>query len=297
MDRRFLTVLGLSLLFAVVVSSVFYFQFTARSVGGKKEPENLKDVVIAARPLSVGVTVKPADVRIDKVPVEQFPKGAFSKVEEVIDRPVVSNVLADEPVLEGRLALRGSGLGLAPIIPVGMRAVSVRVSDVAGVAGFVLPGLRVDVLVTGRLPEADGQITKTCLQNILVLSAGQTIQSDPRGQAINTPTVTLMVSPEQAEVLTLAGNEGRIQLVLRNSSDQEIANTPGMQVRTLYGGAAKNIKPAAPVQTAVVRTPRPRPVTIAAAPIVPPPAPAPPPEVVMIRGTQKTVEVVPAKAN
>jgi pilus assembly protein CpaB len=292
MDRRFLVVLGLSLVFALVVSSIFYFQFTAHGQA-KSGSTDTRDVVVATKPLAVGVTVKPADVRLLKMPVDQFPKGAFSKVEEVIDRPVVSNILLDEPVLEGRLALRGSGLGLAPIIPVGMRAVSVRVTDVAGVAGFVLPGLRVDVLVTGRPPNSDnGSVTTTCLQNILVLSAGQTIQADARGQAINTPTVTLLVSPEQAEVITLAGNEGRIQLVLRNSSDQEIAKTPGSRVQALYGGAAKETQKAAP---APVR-PRPRPVEIAAAPVAPPPPP-PPPEIVVIRGTQKTVEVVPTKVN
>jgi pilus assembly protein CpaB len=293
MDRRFLVVLGLSLVFALVVSSIFYFQFTGRGEA-KSGPTNTRDLVIATNALSVGVTVKPADVHLQKVPVEHFPKGAFSKVEEVIDRPVVSNILMDEPVLEGRLALRGSGVGLAPIIPVGMRAVSVRVSDVAGVAGFVLPGLRVDVLVTGRPPGAnDGSVTTTCLQNILVLSAGQTIQSDSRGQAINTPTVTLLVSPEQAEVITLAGNDGRIQLVLRNSSDQEIAKTPGSRVQALYGGSARETQKAA--APAPVR-PRPKPVQVAAAPVAPPPPP-PPPEIVMIRGTQKTIEVVPARAN
>jgi pilus assembly protein CpaB len=289
MDRRFLVVLGLSLVFALVVSSVFYFQFTARASQARSGPSNTKDVVIATKPLGVGVTVKPGDVRLHKVPTDQFPKGAFSKVEEVIDRPVVSNILMDEPVLDGRLALRGSGLGLAPIIPVGMRAVSVRVTDVAGVAGFVLPGLRVDVLVTGRPPGSEeGSMTTTCLQNILVLSAGQTIQPDARGQAINTPTVTLLVTPEQAEMLTLAGNEGRIQLVLRNSSDQEIAKTNGTGVRTLY----KQERPAPKPAVQAVR--RPRPVVVAAAPVA---APPPPPEIVVIRGTQKTVEVVPAKAN
>jgi pilus assembly protein CpaB len=175
-----------------------------------------------------------------------------------------------------------------------MRAVSVRVSDVAGVAGFVLPGLRVDVLVTGRPPGAEnGSVTTTCLQNILVLSAGQNIQPDARGQAISTPTVTLLVSPEQAEVITLAGNEGRIQLVLRNSSDQEIAKTPGSQVQALYGGAARQTQKAA---APPAPKPRPKPVVVAQAPVIPPPPP-PPPEIVVIRGTQKTVEVVPARAN
>jgi pilus assembly protein CpaB len=282
----------MSLVFALVVSSIFYFQFTARGTGAQVSSDT-RDLVVTTKALAVGTTVKPGDVRLQKVPVDQFPKGAFSKVEEVIDRPIVSNILMEEPVLEGRLALRGSGLGLAPIIPVGMRAVSVRVSDVAGVAGFVLPGLRVDVLVTGRPPgQQDASMTSTCLQNILVLSAGQTIQADTRGQAINTPTVTLLVTPDQAEILTLAGNEGRIQLVLRNSSDQDIAKTQGTQVQALYGTSRAAQKP---VQEAPVR-PRPRPVVIAAAP-APPPPPAAPPEIVVIRGTQKTVEVVPVKAN
>jgi pilus assembly protein CpaB len=155
MDRRFLTVLGVSLVFALVVSSVFY-QMTARSSGAAKvDATNQKDMVVATRPLSVGVMVKPADVKIAKIGTDSFPKGAFTKVEDVLDRPVISNILLDEPVLEGRLAAKGSGLGLAPTIPVGMRAVSVRVNDVAGVAGFVLPGMHVDVLVTGRPPNGD----------------------------------------------------------------------------------------------------------------------------------------------
>jgi pilus assembly protein CpaB len=292
MDRRFLVVLGLSLIFALVVSSIFYFQFAGSP--RKSGSTDTRDVVVASRPLSVGGTVKAGDVHLQKTRADQFPKNAFSKLEEVIDRPVISNILMDEPVLEGRLAARGAGVGLAPVIPVGMRAVAVRVSDVAGVAGFVLPGLRVDVLVTGRPPGGDnGSVTTTCLQNILVLSAGQTIQADARGQAINTPTVTLLVSPEQAEVITLAGNEGRIQLVLRNSSDHEIAKTSGSQVQALYGGAARETQKAA-VAPPPVR-PRPRPVVVAA-PVAPPPPP-PPPEIVVIRGTQKTVEVVPAKVN
>src|ERR1700683_3387575 len=164
MDRRFLMVLGVSLLFALVISSVFY-QMAARAGSPKKAAEatDLKDIVLAARPLSVGTTVKPADIKLGKVPIAAFPKGAFSKAEEVIDRPLISNILIDEPVLEGRLAVRGSGLGLAPIIPVGMRAVTVRVNDVTGISGFVLPGMRVDVLVTGRPPNTDGTITATVL--------------------------------------------------------------------------------------------------------------------------------------
>jgi pilus assembly protein CpaB len=289
MDRRFLTVLGVSLLFALVISSVFY-QMTARAGGAKKaEPSDLKDVVVAARPLSVGTTVKPADIKLGKVPSAAFPKGAFSKAEEVIDRPVISNVLIDEPVLEGRLAARGSGLGLAPIIPVGMRAVTVRVNDVSGISGFVLPGMRVDVLVTGRPPNGDGTITTTCLQNMVVLSAGTAIQPDARGNAIQAAAVTLLATPDQAETLTLANNEGRIQLVLRNGSDQGIEKTAGRDVGELYGVRGIRKKPPSDAPA-----PRPRPQQVAAVVAAPPPPPPPPDQIVVIRGTTKTVEVVGA---
>src|SRR5579883_1386381 len=221
MDRRFLTVLGVSLVFALVVSSVFY-QMTARSGGPAKVDTTQKDIVVATHPLTVGVMIKPADVKIAKIAADAFPKGGFSKVEEVLDRPVISNILIDEPISEGRLAAKGSGLGLAPTIPVGMRAVTIRMNDIANVAGFVLPGMHVDVLVTGHPPGAEGDVTTTVLQNMLVLSAGTTMQPDARGQPVQAPSVTLLAKPEDAELLTLAGNDGRIQLVLRNSSDQEV---------------------------------------------------------------------------
>jgi len=294
MDRRFVTVLGVSLVFALVVSAVFY-QMTARSGPAKKvESTDQKDLVVTTRPIGVGVMLKPADVKVVKMPADGFPKGGFSKVEDVLDRPVISNMLLEEPVVEGRLAIKGSGLGLAPTIPVGMRAVTVRMNDVANVAGFVLPGMRVDVLVTGRPPSADGDMTTTVLQNMLVLSAGTTIQPDARGQAIQAPSVTLLAKPEDAELLTLAGSNGRIQLVLRNSSDQTTEKTPGRFVSELYGSGRP--KPAAP--RAVTAAPKPV-VTAAAVPPPPPPAPvAPPPDqIVMIRGTQKTIELIPNRAN
>lgn len=285
MDRRFLTVLGVSLLFALVISSIFY-QMTARAGGSKKvEQTETKDIVIAVRPLGVGVTVKPADIKLAKFPSAAFPKGAFAKPEEVIDRPVTSPILQDEPLLEGRLAARGSGLGLAPIIPVGMRAVTVRVNDVTSVSGFVLPGMRVDVLVTGHPPDASGTITTTCLQNMLILSAGTAIQADSRGQAIQAPTVTILASPGQAEILTLANAEGHIQLDLRNGSDQTIEKTKGTEIAELYGARVRHkaVSDAAP-------KPRPRPVVNVAA--APPPLPPPPDQIVVIRGTQKSIEVV-----
>jgi len=271
----------MSIVLALVVSAVFY-QMSMRGARPKTNQTAYRDLVMAAQPLPVGTTVRREELKITKIPLDLFPRGGFSKVEEVIDRPVVSNVLLDEPVLEGRLAARGSGLGLAPIIPAGMRAVSVRVNDVVGVAGFVLPGMRVDVLVTGRPPNFNGTITSTVLQNIVVLTAGQVLQPESRGQAINTPVVTLLVTPEQAETLTLAGNEGRIQLVLRNGSDQASQKTPGRDTRELYGSRLSDVP-------AKVAAPRPKPAAVA--PVKAPERPAID-QVVMIRGNQRTVEVV-----
>jgi pilus assembly protein CpaB len=280
MDRRFLTVLGVSLLVALVISAVFY-QFVAGARRSRKPVKiEQRDMVIAARALPVGAVVKAEDLKLAKVPADQFPAGCFSKIEEVVDRPVISGVLADEPVREGRLAPRGSGQGLAPMIPAGMRAVAVKVNDVVGVAGFVLPGMRVDVLVTGRPPgkEGEGSMTKTILQDILVLSAGQTIEPEARGKAIIAPVVTLLVTPAQAETLTLS-SEWRIQLVLRSGGDRTIEKTPGQDLTELFGGVSK---------PATAAPSRPRTFVMS------PPAPAPPTtdDIVVFRGTQRTVEQV-----
>ena len=210
MDRRFLTVLGVSLVFALVVSSIFY-QISARSGPSKPAVDTqTKDLVVAVKPLAVGATVRADDVKVVKVPAAQFPVGGISNVEEVVDRPVISNILMDEPIHQGRLAPRGSGAGLAPVIPEGMRAVSLRVNEVVGVAGFVLPGMRVDILMTGSPPDDRDRMTATILQNILVLSAGQKLEADAEGRAMSVRTVTLLVSPEQAEKLTLAANRGQV---------------------------------------------------------------------------------------
>jgi pilus assembly protein CpaB len=251
----------------------------------------MKDVVVATRPLGIGVMIKPADVKLVRVSPDGFPKGAFGKVEEVLDRPVVSNILLDEPLLEGRLAVKGSGMGLAPTIPVGMRAVTVRVNDVAGAAGFVLPGLKVDVLVTGHPPSGDTNMTTTVLQNVLVLSAGQAMQADARGTPVSVTTVTLLATPADAETLTLANGEGRLQLVLRNSSDEGVEKTAGKYVSELYGAARR---PAAPV-AAKPATSAPRPVVIAPPVVVPiaPPPPPPPDQIVVFRGDKRTVEIIP----
>ena len=285
MDRRFLTVLGMSLVFALVVSAIFY-QLSARAGRGRRSPEKkeMTDVVVAAADLAVGTLIKPDDVKVGQIAKDRFPAGAFARPEEILGRPVISKILAEEPVFEGRLADRGSGFGLAPVIPVGMRAVSVRVNEVVGVAGFVLPGMRVDVLVTLRPPGNTGARTTTVLQNIIVLSAGEHIEPDDGGKAIHVAVVTLMVTPGQAETLTLAGTEGRIQLVLRNGGDQGTQATPGREVSDLY--ALRDSKPS----TAPARPKPPEKVAVAL-PLLPP-APPPREEITVIRGTSKTIEVL-----
>jgi pilus assembly protein CpaB len=149
----------------------------------------------------------------------------------------MGKIFQDEPVLQDRLAAAGSPSGLVPMIKAGQRAVGVRVNDVISVAGFVQPGMRVDVVLTGHPPGSQNSVSRTVLQNILVLSAGPVLQPEPKGQAIIATVVTLSVDPEQAEILILASDEGKVQLVLRNSTDSRIDPAKGTQLSTLYGFA------------------------------------------------------------
>jgi pilus assembly protein CpaB len=296
-DRRFVVVMSMSLAWALVVSGVFYR--LAGGSGSGARAASQKQVVVATRALAVGSTLDRGSLKLRGVPEGLFPAGAFSRVEDVLERPVISAIQADEPVVEARLAVKGSGMGLGPMIPPGMRAISVRVNDVVGVAGFVLPGMRVDVLVTGKPPNRADTETQTVLQNITVLSAGQTIQTDAKSQPIVTPVVTLLVSPAEAEALTLSNSEGRIQLVLRNSTDQTTVATHGRRLHELYGTAA-SAPPAdagpPPVRRTAARRPAATPaeaVTAVAAAAAPPPAEAAPApdQIVVIRGGVKKVEV------
>ncbi|MBZ5617562.1 MAG: Flp pilus assembly protein CpaB [Acidobacteriia bacterium] len=298
LDRRFVIVVGCSLLWALVVASLFHR--VARNAGASHEAGPGKTLVVAAQALPFGTVISAESVKTIQVPEGLFPKGGFSRKEDVLERSVVSSIEPDEPVVEVRIAAKGSGVGLSPMIPLGLRAMSVRVNDVVGVAGFVLPGMRVDVLVTGRPPGVNDAMTSTVLQNIPVLSAGQTIQADTKGQPISATVVTLLVSPAEAEALTLANSEGHIQLVLRNNTDRQLTRTPGRQSRELYA-----MQPPATAATAEAPGPglaRPRKVVpvpartpaVSVAPVASPPVQHSD-EVVMIRGNQKTVEPAPPR--
>jgi pilus assembly protein CpaB len=294
-DRRFVTVMSMSLLWALVVSFVFYR--LAGSASGPARAAAEKQVVVATRSLGVGSTLDRASVKLRGVPENLFPAGAFSRVEDVLERPVISAIQAEEPVVEARLAAKGSGMGLGPMIPPGMRAISVRVNDVVGVAGFVLPGMRVDVLVTGKPPNRADTETQTVLQNITVLSAGQTVQGDGRREPMVVQVVTLLVTPAEAEALTLSNIEGRIQLVLRNSTDHETVATHGRRLHELYGAASlapvavadAGPPPASPVPP--VRRAAPRPVAPPAVAVAPPHAAPAPEQMMVIRGAVKKIEV------
>lgn len=290
LDRRFLVVLATSLVLAAAVSALFY-RMVASARGVKAE---FKEAVVAARAIPAGSIVKADMVRLARVPAAVFPKGGFHAIGDVLERAVLSNVLADEAVVDGRLAAKGGGFGLAPLIPAGMRAVSVRVNDVVGVAGFALPGMRVDVLVTGRPPDGRESVTTTVLQDIQVLSAGQQITPDPKGAAVAVQVVTLLVGPRDAETLTLANSEGHIHLVLRNAGDRERTATPGRKLAALYKVAGEEApRPPAGRTTPAERTETKRalratpPPPAPAAPV--PPAPPEPDRVVVMNGAKVTV--------
>jgi pilus assembly protein CpaB len=291
MDRRFVVIVAFSLVWGLVVS-LFFYRIAAQ--GRSSGPE--KTLVVAAQPLPPGASIAAEAVKTVRVPEKLFPHGGFSKVEEVVGRPVVSSIQPDEPVVEARIAPRGSGFGVVPMIPPGMRALAVRVNDVAGVAGFVLPGARVDVLVTGRPPGADDTVTTPVLEDVAVLSAGQTVEADSHSQSMSVAVVTLLVTPAQAVSLTLAASEGKIQLVLRNSGDRQTTPTRGRELRELYGQT--DTRPpavAAPAPAPARRQTAPAPMKLPAIPI-PAPATAAVETMILLRGAQKTVETFPAKA-
>lgn len=287
MLNRFLVVILASLALACGISLVFWRVASVSAAPTSK----MRNVVVATAELPVGVRIRSEDMRVTAVPQELAPAGAFSRTADVKDRVVTNAILKGEPVVPNRLAPPGSAPGLAPMIPPGFRAVSVRVNDVIGVAGFIQPGMRVDVLATGRLPSSEDSVTRTVLQNVVVLSAGQVLQPEPKGQAINAQVVTLQVRPDEAEVLTLTSGEGRIQLVLRNSADIAVQSTPGAHLVAVYRTGEQQ-----PKHPPVNPHPAPGPAKAqAAAPVVDaPPAPG---KIEIIRGVNRVDVPEPAEGS
>jgi pilus assembly protein CpaB len=212
---------------------------------------------VAAHNLPIGTLIHDPDVT-ESPWVGAIPPGAIQKKEDWLLRGVTTSIYQGEPIIEARLAPKGAGAGLSAIIPSGFRAVAVRVNEIIGVAGFVVPGQRVDVLIAGVPPTgsaASGVLSRTLLQNVEVLSAGHNLDKDPEGKPVSVTVVNLLVTPKDAELLSLASTETKIQLILRNPMDKDTVKTPGTSVASLFSGATYSGAEARPVKPRVVVKP------------------------------------------
>ncbi|HEV2149892.1 MAG TPA: Flp pilus assembly protein CpaB [Longimicrobiaceae bacterium] len=218
-------------------------------------PAQKGQLAVAARYLPQGTILRQEDVHFVEWSSPTLPPGYSSSVAELVGRGLLTDLQPNEPVLAAKLADKSAGGGLPILIPEGMRAVSVKVDEVIGVAGFVVPGTRVDVLVTLDRGNDQGSMTRVVLQDVRALAAGQTVQRDPEGKPQTVPVITLLVSPEDAERLTLAATEGRIQLALRNMLDAGRPNTQGARTAGLLGQSAPAAA-AAPRNVVVQQQPR-----------------------------------------
>src|SRR6476646_4795429 len=196
-----------------------------------------RPVVGAAADLDIGAELRREDIRIIDWPANGVPANSISDPKDVIGRGLVLPVIENEPFLPMKLAAKDAGAGLPPVIPPGLRAVSVRVNEVIGVAGYVLPGTRVDVVATVSPTGSNTDMTsKVVLTNVQVLAAGTKIERDTeRNKPMAVSVVTLLVDPEEAERLTLASTEGKIQLALRNPIDKTAPETHGIRPAALFG--------------------------------------------------------------
>ena len=285
MRNRILDVLAIAVLAGGTLAyGTYNFMQSAPTAGPAMETQ---PVVVAAADLPLGSALEKDHLQVIAFPKGQAPEGAFQTAEEIVGRGLIVPVVKNEPILAAKLASKEAGAGLPPVIPEGMRAVSVRVNEVVGVAGYVLPGNRVDVLATASPTEKRADTTsKVVLHNVQVLTSGTRIEQDQeQNKPMQVTVVTLLVNPEQAERLALASTEGKIQLALRNPLDQGAPETPGIRTAGLLGSKAAD-----PKQT-TARVARPRPQ---AQPQVTAPAPEPEkaPAVEMIRGDKRSVEVI-----
>ena len=237
-------------------------------------------VVVASSDLQLGAELKASDLRTIQLPAGATPEGSFSNPEELVGRGLILPVVQNEPFLPSKLAPKEAGAGLPPVIQPGYRALSVRVNDVVGVAGYVLPGTRVDVVATVNPTQQPTDITsKVILTNVLVLAAGTKIERDvENNKPVQVNVVTMLVNPDEAERLTLASTEGKIQLALRNPMDQTAPHTSGVRPAGLMGSGVS-----APVRRVAANTAAPRTEVV---------RPAPLPTVEIIRGDKRAQEAV-----
>lgn len=280
------------LMIAIVTASIASFGvYRAMAQMPAQRVESMKSVVVAARPLVIGTAITAKDVKLVSWPASSLVPGAITDITAAVDRGLLTSVLENEPLTTDKLASIESGAGLSPAIPTGMRAISVKVNDVIGVAGFIVPGSRVDVVVTIRRP--NDSMTRTAASNVQVLTSGTRKAQENPGASVSRlgdtgeTVVTLMVTPRDAERIALAQAEGQIMLVLRNPLDTDATLTAGIKTDSLMGSEPAAAAPA-------VRAAAPKRVASAPPPVVAatPPAPPAPPAVEAIRGGKRTDEVI-----
>jgi len=242
--------------------------------------------VVAARTIPVGTMITKDHVRLAAWPARNQMTGAFSKIEDVVNRGALTTISENEPLTDAKIAQPGVGAGLPPRIPPGMRAVSVKVNEVVGVAGFVLPGTRVDMLVTVEDPGTRGaQITRAVVNNLEVLTAGTRYDNEAaqaEGKAIQSSVVTLLATPQDAEKIALAATEGRVMLTLRNPLDTLPTETNGVRLAGLLG---------TPAPPPVEKTVSGLKVRVAQKPVAPP-QPTKPSTVEVFRAAKRSEELV-----
>jgi len=282
MNRSRLLFIGfVALALGAFVAFVIYKNLLLKS-GGNSEPG--VDVLLAAKDLTVGAKLGESDIRIAKVPASVVPQTAFRSPGKALGRGVILPVSRGEFILPSKLAAENAGSCLVSLIPSGMRAVSVRVNEVVAVAGYVVPGTRVDVLLTGNPAGANEQQTTTVLENVLVVAAGQHLERNAAGDPQSAPVITLLVSPDDAQKLTLASSQGHIQLTLRSPVDTKQESLNATKASGLY----KNL---APQPTAA---PHPKSATKKLVASAPPPLE--PYKVVVIRGNKVDETKLPDEA-
>ncbi|MEO7971923.1 MAG: Flp pilus assembly protein CpaB [bacterium] len=235
-NKRFFIVLVGALLFGLLAA----FSVSRYLSSAQAYTKNLTRVAVAKVAIPLGTKIIPEQVMVVQFPKESTPDGAFESVDKLTGRVAVTNIAPREPITEARLAPEGTAGGLSAVIPEGYRAMTVKVDDVVGISGFIMPGTLVDVVVVIDPAEKAGMqdpISKIVLQNIKVLANGQNIDKpEDQREANSVKAVTLLVLPEQAEKLALAASEGHLQLVMRNSVDQGDEQTTGINKRALLGG-------------------------------------------------------------
>jgi len=276
-DRR-LSLAIVLLVLVSLVSAVGAYQLIGVETAATL-PE-MRDVVIANRDVPEGQALEREQLRLAPVPVSLITGEAFANLDSVIGRVTRAAIFRGEVVVPGRLAPSGSGSGIEVKIPVGKRAMAVRIDEVAGLAGLIQPNSRVDVLVTLMGSGSAAPQTKLFMSNLRVLSIGSQVERGADGAVLNATTATLEVTPQDAEQLALAANQGKIQLVLRGFGDPEVIETDGATIRSLTR-AAEVVTPVASPARRPPTPPRPEPTSDASRERTPPPAAARPDSLVV----------------